>query len=289
MVPTIGSDRQYSFQSSAHSLESAGLTNESAGVTKNGLVTEPDDWLKKEQKVLLLNTAAAVSITIYGSINWDYFQSTVKTRSEGWFGRTTKNGGADKLGHLWSTYAASHLLASIYEKWGYSDSAANSLGALSSLGLQTLMEIGDGYSEGYGISYEDQLMNIAGAGAAFVLGRYPFLKSKIDLRVEYKPSSVTDDPFSSYDHQRYLLALKLDGFDTFKDEYLGYLELHAGYFTRGYQDFRSNGPDNRERSIYFGIGLNVTKLVQKIFDTDIAVFNYLQIPYTSVRADVGLD
>jgi hypothetical protein len=251
---------------------------------------EPEDWLTKERKVLLLNGGAVAAIMVYGLVNWDYFQGSAKSAPEGWFGRTTKSGGADKLGHLWSTYAASHLLAHLYRDWGYSDAEANGLGALSALGVQTMMELGDAYSGDFGFSYEDMAMNVAGAGAAYVLGRYPALKSKLDLRVEYKPDSLGDltgDIFTDYENQRYLLALKLDGFEMFEDSYLGYLEFHVGYFTRGYDPFPQGGSDARRRSLYVGVGVNVTKLVRMVADT--AVFNYIQMPYTSIRADSDLD
>ncbi|MPY68759.1 MAG: DUF2279 domain-containing protein [Alphaproteobacteria bacterium] len=263
---------------------------DTAADESTGREPEPDGWLTKERKVLLLNGGAVAAIAIYGVINWDYFQGSAKSTPEGWFGRTTKSGGADKMGHLWSTYAASHLLAYLYRDWGYSDSEANGLGALSALGVQTMMELGDAYSGDFGFSYEDMAMNVAGAGAAYALGRYPALKSKLDLRVEYKPDRFGDlagDIFTDYENQRYLLALKLDGFDVFEDSHLGYLELHVGYFTRGYDSFPQGGSDDRRRSLYVGVGVNVTKLVRMFADT--AVFNYIQIPYTSIRADRDLD
>ena len=168
------------------------VANQAVVKQKNGILPGKDDGLTKEQKALLLNTAAVAGIAAYGLINWNYFQTSPKATPEGWLGRTTKSGGADKLGHLWGTYAASHLLAYTYRRWGYSDSAANSLGALSALGIATLMELGDAYSGDFGFSYEDMVMNMAGAGTAYVLGRYPSLKRKIDLRVEFKPDSFGD-------------------------------------------------------------------------------------------------
>ena len=266
------------------------VANQAAVKQKNETMPGKDDGLTKEQKALVLNAAAVTAIATYGLIKWDYFQTSPKSTPEGWLGRTTKSGGADKLGHLWISYAASDLLAYTYRRWGYSDSAANSLGALSALGIVTLMELGDAYSGDFGFSYEDMVMNMAGAGTAYVLGRYPSLKRKIDLRVEFKPDSfgdLADDVFTDYENQRYLLSLKLDGFDVFNDSYLGYLELHFGYFARGYDTFRSGGGDARRRSVYFGIGFNVSKLVQKY--ANLAVFDYIQLPFVSARTSKGLD
>jgi len=270
----------------------SGIAAQPAGDMTNGTGRDANGALTKEQKALILNAAAVTGVLTYGIFKWDYFQTSWKSTPEGWFERTTKSGGADKMGHLWFTYAMSHLFAHVYEEWGYAAPAANGLGALSGLGVQTIMELGDGFSGDYGFSYKDLAMNVAGAGAAYLLGGSPSLKRKLDLRIEYKPDSlgdITGDIVTDYDHLRYLAALKLDGFDRFRDSPLGYLELHMGYFTRGYENFRPTGPDPRRRSIYFGIGLNVTRLIQEATDTKFALFNYLQLPYSSIRTDVGLD
>jgi len=246
--------------------------------------------LSKEQKALLLNAGSVLAITTYGLVFWDYFQTAPKADGEGWFGRTTKYGGADKLGHFWSTYAVGHMFSYLYRWWDFDRDQANTLGALSSLGVQTLMEAGDAFSADYGFSYEDELMNIAGAGAAYVLGKYPELARKIDFRFEYRPtkfSDLTHDVLTNYDNQRYLVALKLDGFDMFHDSYLSYLELQAGYYARGYEEWDPGKPDNRRRHLYFGVGFNVSKLVQNFVDT--GFFDYVQVPYTSIGASKGLD
>jgi len=248
------------------------------------------DGLSKEQKALLLNAGSVLAITTYGLVFWDYFQTAPKADGEGWFGRTTKYGGADKLGHFWSTYAVGHLFSYVYRWWDFDREEANTLGALSSLTVQTLMEAGDAFSADYGFSYEDELMNVAGAGAAYILGKYPELARKIDFRFEYRPQKfrdLTHDVLTNYDNQRYIVALKLDGFDVFHDSYLSYLELQAGYYTRGYEEWNPGSPDNRRRNLYFGVGFNVSKFVQNFVDT--GFFDYVQVPYTSIGASKGLD
>ena len=261
-------------------------------LTVNGVVRagelEHNEGLTRGQKTLLLNAGGAAAITAYGFLQWDYGSEGFHLGSEGWFEREDKEGGADKLGHLWTTYALSHLLAAVYRSWEYTDTEANAYGALSALALQTLMEIGDGTSHRFGASYEDFIMNVAGAGTGYVLGKYPELARKIDIRIEYTPSSDSDwDIFTDYENQRYLLAIKADGFDQVTNPFLQYLELHVGYFTRGYEDFRLSGPDTRERTVYVGVGLNVSKLVQRFVDTPI--LDYVQVPYTSARLDHSLD
>lgn len=244
----------------------------------------------KEQKALMLNAGAATFIIGYGIGFWDYFQTSPQVGDEGWFGSDTKHRGADKLGHFWTTYTLGHAFAFAYRWWDYDAETANALGALSSLGFQTLMEVGDSFSADNGFSYEDAVMNLAGAGAAYVLGRYPELARKIDFRLEYRPDSFDDisgDILTDYDSQRYLMALKLDGFDVLQNSYLSYLELHVGYEISGSNPNIPGQPDNRRADYYFGAGFNVSKLVQEF--VDVRVFDYFQLPYTSVTIKNGDD
>ena len=244
----------------------------------------------KEQKALMLNAGAATFIIGYGVGFWDYFQTSPKAGDEGWFGPETKHRGADKLGHFWTTYTLGHAFAYAYRWWDYDAETANALGALSSLGFQTLMEVGDSFSADNGFSYEDAIMNLAGAGAAYVLGRYPELARKIDFRLEYRPSSFDDisgDILTDYESQRYLMALKLDGFDVFQNSYLSYLELHVGYEMSGSNPNIPGQPDGRRADYYFGAGFNVSKLVQNF--VDVRVFDYFQLPYTSITIKNGDD
>ncbi len=88
-------------------------------------------------------------------------------------------------------------------------------------------------------------------------------------------------------NQTFLIAVKADGFDFIKNPYLKYLELQFGYNARGYKDYEEGGTDDRRRTIYVGLGFNVSRLVQKFVKT--RIFDYIQIPYTSVRKDFPLD
>jgi uncharacterized protein YfiM (DUF2279 family) len=141
----------------------------------------------KEEKVFYLNVGVFAAIGLYGFFEWDYGANSPQANSEGWFGRTTKHGGADKLGHAWSAHALSHLFSAVYRHWGYEYDRANTYGALSSLGAQTFMELADSFS-GFGLSYEDLVMDFAGAATGYIWGKYPALASKVDFRMEYTPN-----------------------------------------------------------------------------------------------------
>lgn len=248
-----------------------------------------DDDLPRHAKARNLNLLAAGATIGWGIINWDYFQESPQAGSENWFGRETDEGGADKLGHLYTTYALSHLYAAIYDKWDYPQQQALRLGALSALGTMTVMELGDSFSD-YGFSYEDMLMNCLGAAAGYWMGTHPEWQRRLDLRLEYAPSlsDFETDVITDYEHHKYLLALKADGFDILGDSPLRYLELHLGYYVRGYDDYKPYQPDDdRERIVYLGLGVNVGKLIEGVWKT--RIFDYLQPPYTYIPIEHDLN
>jgi hypothetical protein len=240
------------------------------------------DW-SREDKALALNLGVGAAVLGWGVANWDYGAGGPRFQSEGWFDRETDEGGADKLGHFYSAYLFSHLFAGQYERWDFDKDQAIRWGALSSLGVTGLIEVGDAFSD-YGFSYEDMIFNTLGAAAGYLLWSFPELSRKIDLRVEYNPFTSGDydeDVTTDYDRLSYLIAFKAEGFDFIENPYLKYLELHVGFRARNYAAY-SERPDVdlRKQYLYVGIGLNLSKLLRPYLDTP--VFNYLQMPYTYV-------
>ena len=64
--------------------------------------TTEDKPLTEEElqtRVLYTNLVGAAVVTAWGVAFWDYFTNTPVMGNEGWFGKDTKYGGADKFGH----------------------------------------------------------------------------------------------------------------------------------------------------------------------------------------------
>lgn len=244
-----------------------------------------DKWiapLKKEDKVLYTNIAAGAGIIGWGIKYWDYGDRKPHMKSEGWFGKGTKEGGADKYGHFFSNYAVTHGLGTLYENWGYSKEKAARLGAFSSFGLSALMEVGDSFSP-YGTSYEDLTMNLLGSLVGYYWYKYPELQEKIDFRVEYDPGAgggSHEDILTNYHKMKHLMAIKAEGFDTFKNSgALRYLELHIGHYSRGYE---ASNLQNEHHG-YVGIGVNLSKLFRKPLGKYSKIFNYYQVPGSYIK------
>ncbi len=251
--------------------------------------TSSDSWWArqpKEKKMLYTNLTAATAIGIWGLATWDYGSAGFQKAHEGWFEKDSKYGGADKLGHLWSTYTFADALTGLYKGWGYESEKANAYAALSSWTVQLFMEIGDGTSETQGFSWEDMVMNTLGSLTSVLMERYPELDRKIDLRVEYVFNVPINGIFDDYSNQYYSLVLKLDGFDSIQNTFAKYIEFSGGYYTRGYEDKQ----EDNDRSLFVGISFNFSRLLNENgWQKTGKILEYIQPPYTVAKVPYHLD
>lgn len=240
-------------------------------------------------RVIYTNVIGAGVIALWGATFWDYFTIMPVNGDEGWFGADTKYGGADKLGHAYSTYLWSLGFSSLFEYWGMSEEESLIYGPLTSWIFQGMMEVGDSFSESQGFSYEDLVMNTLGAAFYYVREKYPVVKETLDFRLEYVPDFKSDvDIFTQYNSMKYLMALKFSGFKSMEDTPMKYFELQLGYYTRGYQDHDSYS--TKERVIYAGVGINSSEVLKALGWTKTSeVLHYYQLPYTYVPFGYDFD
>lgn len=223
--------------------------------------------------------------TAWGVSKWDWFQHSPKFKTEGWFGADTHAGGADKLGHLYTSYLVSEGLLWDFKRNNVKNPEDKA--ALVSIAAMTLIEIGDASSSKHGFSGEDWLSDAIGVGASWWLSKNPEWGDKIDLRMEYWPSpgfSGKYDAAADYSGMKHLIAIKGDGFERLRGTPFEYLELQTGYYTRGFRTYDKGHYDVPERHLYVGLGLNLPR----IFGTESAAgtfFKYYQPPNTYIEAD----
>lgn len=252
-------------------------------------VAKPEGW-SKEKKAVVANVIAGAAVLAYGLEFWDYGAKSFQFKNEGWFGANTESGGADKLGHAYATYLTTLAFANLYEYWGFEREKSDLYGALSSFGVFTLIEFGDGYSQ-YGFSYEDMIMDSTGIAFAYLRRRSPVIRDLLDFRVQYVPSEAFlsgghTDIVTDYSGYKYLLALKLDGIKRLEPTPLQWFELHLGYFTRGFVTSDPEFIPEESRHLYFGVGLNLSRIFRKAGLRKVApVFNFYQVPYTYISTE----
>lgn len=208
----------------------------------------------------------ALSVALYGKSQWwkDGFEGRFRTVNEGWFGQSTPYGGTDKLGHFYSNYVGTRLMAVALKALGNNAEDARRLGFWTTLGTFTAVEVLDGFSKKWRFSKEDAIMNATGAALGYFLETRPNLDDLLDVRLLYQPSSEARESgevnaFGDYSGQRYLMVLKASGIPALKEKRaLRYLEFAVGYGARGYE------PDiggERTRNLYYGVSLNISQIL----------------------------
>jgi hypothetical protein len=250
--------------------------------------TLKNSGLSKGQKVLLSNLVMGGVIATWGFTQWEYGTEDLHSGSEGWFGKETSNGGSDKLGHFYTNYLITRLIAPFYEDWGYSREDAALYSSLTAAFQSIIvMEVGDATSPEHGFSNEDFAMDILGSIIGYYWYRYPSVAKKIDFRVEYLPdfNNLQSDFTTDYEHMKHLLAVKAEGFEIFENSWAEYFELQAGYYTRNFHHNSVYPIEDRERYFYAGLGINLSRLLRPAIGKYSSIFNYYQVPYTYISYD----
>jgi len=253
----------------------------------------PSQAWTKEEKFIAVNVACAGAVVAYGLKFWGYGGDTFRFHNEGWFGPDAENGGSDKLGHAYTGYVGALGIAAIYESFGYERARADLLGAITSMGTMTGIELADGFSH-YGFSWGDLVFDALGVLGGYWRRRDPAVGRYLDYRIEYWPSKTAthgdhSDIATDYSGYKYLLALKLNGFKKLETTPLGYVELQVGYYTRGYGSGDAPYYPEKERTLYFAVGLNLEKTFAKVGLPRFGqIFQYYQPRYTYVPFDIDL-
>ena len=265
-------------------------TNQTTLTQTLSTVPEQEEYLNKHTKVILTNAIMGGATIYWGLTKWDYGSDNPVSRDEGWFEKETSNGGSDKLGHFYTNYLTTRIFSSLFNYWGYSKSDAALYAAVTSMVQSVIfVEIGDSSSKGFGFSYQDAIMDVVGAAVGYIWEMYPTMSNKIDFRVEYAPDfskPIRSDITTDYENMKHLMVLKAEGFTN--TPVLEYFELHLGYYTRKF--YHGRGPiDERERTIYAGVGINLSKVFRPVIGKYSTFFNYYQTPYTYVSYDKEIE
>jgi hypothetical protein len=237
-------------------------------------------------------TAGVYATTVaFGVLDWDWGTASFSLADEGFFGRNTDHGGTDKLGHAYSTYLLSDLFTFAIRRKAANPHGAALSGAVLGMGVMTMVEVLDGFSS-HGLSWEDLVVDAAGAAFSYLRNTVPGLRDKVDFRIEYIPSGNVEwyRPHADYMGQKYLLAFKLAGFDQLEHTPLRFVELHAGYYARGFHREDKIAGESRRREPFVGIGLNLQELLfsqPSVRDTTAGrigrfTLEYVQVPYTRI-------
>jgi len=221
--------------------------------------------------------------------------STPGLGCDGWFGRNTYAGGADKLGHAWATMVLARGGTAALTANGWDRTKAAIVSAALSESLFFAVEIKDYFY--YEFSPGDFTMNTLGALTAVALDLSPRLDELVDFRVEYWPSrqyrynlTNPDSPCAKrmegqpscsrwnvaedYSGETYLLSLHLGALRPLRDWKYGwwsnYVDVSLGFKTRNYkppptllQEEMGTMDVKRTQDLFIGLSFNAQGLVDK--------------------------
>ena len=225
-----------------------------------------------------------IKIAARGGASTDF-----KFHDEGLFGTDTRELGVDKLVHAHNTYLLSELIgARIRKKTGTTRGTALS-GALLGSGLMLYSEIYDGFKKGFG--FYDVAFNSMGAAFSVVRNTVPGLEEKLDFRALIIPNRQIYSPTGKehYRQLRYMFALELGGFEGLRRSPLRFVELHAGYYGKGFTAREEDRGERPQRKLFVGVGLNLNELLfrrnprTKFGRAASQLLDYWQPPYTYVH------
>ena len=256
------------------------------------------DWSNDVQDTAWETGAAFGAMTALGLFSWEWgSSSSFRWQPEGWFGMDTGSGGADKLGHAYTSYMLTNILSDRLIRKDRSPGRAAISAAITTQLVMLYVEMFDAFSVDHGFAWEDCVMNLTGTGFAVARTVIPGMRDLVDYRMEYEPSGYKGfRPFSDYSGQKYIIALKLSGIDALARTPLRFLELHGGYYTRGFSKNEELEGLSPARYGFIGVGINFGALFfgsrkkpeSELYNAGRLFFEHIQPPYTALHASEEL-
>ncbi len=219
-------------------------------------------------------------VIIHEELVWD-MDRTFHFTDERWFEKDTSSAGSDKVGHTYSAYFLVRTLTPALEHYGYTKKEALWRSIWSSALLMTTMEITDGFTY-HGFAVNDIVANTLGQYLGYVMEMNPSLDSKIAFRaMPFSAFETGKGKTSLSKHKmtvlnvKYFLALKASGFNSTKDTFLKYFDIHVGY------DVYKNSDESIDRNGFVGVNINVGNVLREYSDSPfIRAFDLIQLPLT---------
>jgi Predicted periplasmic lipoprotein (DUF2279) len=247
-------------------------------------------------RTLGLTLGVLAAVPVVGELVWwkGNEKGSFHFHDEGWFGRDSYAGGADKASHFFFGYMAGRELSMWYEKFGNAPKQSRALAVgLTTLG-GALIELGDGLTEVYGYSWTDVTCNFAGALAAVGI-EAAGVDDLVGLRFGVVSAEIPPPPNRAYgwghDYSEdiYSIDFKLAGALRRMRLRPGAARFFLVSLTYGSKGYRFSPVDVRERNIGVDVGLSVPEILLAIGvpkttwwgQVLLTLFEYFRLPYTA--------
>lgn len=217
----------------------------------------------------------------------------------------------DKVGHAFSTYQSGRLLIEAFDWAGYSRNKKLFVGGAMGLYYLTLVECMDGFSEGWGFSWGDELSNIA--GSALAISQEAFWgEQRIQLKFFYHNSGLAGynadllgdntytRPLKDYNGQSYWLSINPSSFFKRKVFFPRWLSVSFGYGAYGMIGARQNPilydehgqplDFERYRRFYLSLDVDLQRIPTRspFLKTLFSVLNVVKFPCPTLEFSQGV-
>lgn len=207
----------------------------------------------------------------------------------------------DKLGHALSANVVGYNGYSMLKWAGYSENTALWYGGLSGWGYLAVVEVMDGFSDGWGFSSGDFLFNSLGAGA-FIAQQAAWGEQRFLIKYSYQPTQFaayrpellgngwTEEWLKDYNGQTYWLSVNPTSFVHGDSWWPEWLNVSVGYGATGMTGAEVNPTVNnagepipsfvRGSQYYLSLDLDLTRIPvkQPWLKTLFRVINFIKIP-----------
>ena len=247
------------------------------------------EFLERHRRLFSILLPIATLTAVTGDALLPYRQHRFHFDHEGWFGRNTRDGGADKASHLTDYFLIASLFEDVYRMIGYSEKEAIlwGFGLAVVAGLGT--EVNNGFTKEYGFSWEDVAMDVAGAATASLVS-LTRTRDLFGMRTSHLPGDT-------YTHDVYSADLKLSGLARRLGINLGPLRWLMFSITYGSKGYRVDPPIDLQRQLGLEIGLNLQQILIDVGVKRNTWWGYalhlvgdnVRFPYTAVGMRVDLN
>lgn len=208
----------------------------------------------------------------------------------------------DKIGHSISSYTCGKYGYDMYRGCGVSEKNSLIFGGGIGLAYLTIVEIMDGYSDGWGFSWGDMAANAFGS-SLFIGQQWAFKKQIISLKFSYHPtdfaqyrpnvlgSGLLQRLLKDYNGHSYWLSGNLSAFLPADSKMPKWINIALGYGADGMLGGFSNPtganyPEfERTRQYYLSLDVDFTRIPVKNpwLKAFLNIFSFVKMPFPAVE------
>jgi hypothetical protein len=253
---------------------------------------------KKRERAVIIGSSLAYSGSMVAlSAAW-YNQNN--SQSFRFFNDAREWKQLDKLGHTYSAFQLTAISSATWQWSGLSKQKSDRIGALTSFGIMSSIEILDGFSAGYGASVSDIVANAMGTGFYWgqqalwneirIYPKYSFHRTHYaPIRPALLGNGLAQEILKDYNGQTQWLSVDIDKFFRFTK----WLNISIGYGAEGM--ISATDSSNRAagynpyRKLFIGIDFDLTafKSRNKTLNTLIFIANMVRLPAPALEFSNG--